>query len=276
MNSDPQPPPSSSTPTPPPPPRRGLAIASLVLGVLALLSSILVVGALFGLVGLILGVTHFTRRSGRNGLAWAGVILSVLGLAASIILGSMYMPFFKEALKAAREAQASLGGGASFDKWEGVLAPDFSVTTLDGQTLKLSELKGKRVVLDFWATWCPPCVKEIPHFIQLRKETPATDLVIVGISNEDADTLKPFVKQKGINYPIASAADLPAPYRDVTSIPTTFFLDRRGVIQKVAVGYHDLDDLKVNALAADGVGEPKPSPDATGATAEETRPLPPP
>jgi cytochrome c biogenesis protein CcmG/thiol:disulfide interchange protein DsbE len=254
------PPPIAPTP-PTPPPRLGLAIASLVLGVLGLLSSIFVIGALFGLVGLIFGILHVSRRSGRNGLAWGGVGLSMLGIVASVGLAALYLPFLKEGIKAAVQMQRNLGG-SGFEKWEGVLAPDFSVATLDGQAVKLSALRGKRVVLDFWATWCPPCVKEIPHFVQLRDETSAAELVIIGISSEDADTLKSFVKKHNVNYLIASADDLPSPYKDVTGIPTTFFIDRKGVIQNVFVGYHDFGQLKTHALAVDRVGEPKPTPDA--------------
>jgi peroxiredoxin len=165
---------------------------------------------------------------------------------------------FRGAVNAAQRAN----GGSTFDAWQGVLAPDISVTTLEGKTLKLSELKGKRVVLDFWATWCPPCRKEIPHFIELANGASPDELVIIGISSEDADTLKAFVKKNGINYPIALADDLPSPYSDVTGIPTTFFIDRQGVIQDVLVGYHDFNQLKSRALATDTVGEPKPAPNA--------------
>jgi cytochrome c biogenesis protein CcmG/thiol:disulfide interchange protein DsbE len=247
-----------------------LAIASLVLGLLALLSSLFVVGALFGLVGLLLGVVHLARRTGRNGLAWTGIGLSILGLVASVVLAAVYLPFLKEGFRAARQIMEQNSGGADFAKWEGVLAPDLSVTTLDGQAVKLSDFKGRRVVVDFWATWCPPCVKEIPHFIRLRHEVPADQLVLLGISDEDADTLKSFVKKHGVNYPIASADGLPAPYGDVTSIPTTFFIDRHGVIQKVMVGYHDFDELKTRALAEDWTGEPRSAPPAPASGLTET------
>jgi peroxiredoxin len=267
MNQDPQPPPFTQ---PTPRPRTGLAVASLVLGLLAFLSGILIVGAAFGILGLILGVVHlFRRNAGRRGLAWLGVLLSVIGIAASVAVVAVLLPHLPEAWKQIREAVATAqraGGGSAFDEWQGVLAPDFSVTTLDGKTIKLSELKGKRVVLDFWATWCPPCRKEIPHFIKLASEASPDELVIIGISSEDADTLKAFVKKNGINYPIASADDFPSPYKDVTGIPTTFFIDRQGVIQNVLVGYHDFDQLKTHALEADAVGEPKPAP-GTGQTA---------
>jgi peroxiredoxin len=239
-----------------------------VLGIIAILSSVFVIGAVFGLVGLILGIAHFMRRQGRNGMAWAGVVLSVLGIVVSVALVAAYVPIAKKVME-------ELGSGnwgpdqTEFAEWQGALAPNFSVTTLDGQTLQLSELKGKRVVLDFWATWCPPCVMEIPHFIKLRSENSADELVLVGISSEDENTLKSFVKKKGINYPIASADDLPSPYSEVTSIPTTFFIDRNGVIQSVLVGYHDLEVLKSHALAEDFEGEALTLPQPVDETSEE-------
>lgn len=263
----PSPPPATTQP--PPAPRLGLAVASLVLGILAFVSSIFVVGALFGLIGVILGVAHLLRRQGRNGMAWTGLVLSTLGILVGAGMGVVgfkvfrspeFQAQFKKVMESASRGGAPATQSDDFGDWLGVAAPDISVTTLDGQTLKLSELKGKRVVLDFWATWCPPCVQEIPHFIKLRSEAPTDDLAIVGISSEDAATLKSFVKKKGINYPIGSADDLPAPYKDVSGIPTTFFIDRKGVIQNVFVGYHDFANLKTHALAEDFAGEAKPAP----------------
>lgn len=272
MNAESQPPPLSQPPSPPPSPGIALAVASLVLGILALLSSPIVVGAFFGLMGLLMGVLHLARRTSRNGLAWAGMALSLLGIAASIGVAAWALPkakgFFQKVLvqMAAEET--------GFEQWKGVTAPDFTVTTLDGKQIRLGDLRGRRVILDFWATWCPPCVKEIPHFIQLRKELPESDLAIVGISNEDEPTLRDFVRRKGINYPIATASELPSPYKDVSAIPTTFIIDRRGVIQEVLVGYHDLESLRKHATAPDTSGEPKSAPGgaetpapATGATA---------
>ena len=263
-----------TTPSPPAPllaqsaPRLGLAVASLVLGILAFVSSFFVVGALFGLIGVILGVAHLLRRQGRNGMAWIGLVLSTVGILVgagsawwiSKNLVPKFQSEFKKAMDTASRGASPATESDDFGNWLGVAAPDISVTTLDGQTLKLSELKGKRVVLDFWATWCPPCVQEIPHFIKLRSEAAADQVAIVGISSEDTATLKSFVKKKGINYPIASADDLPAPYKDVSGIPTTFFIDRKGIIQNVFVGYHDFDNLKTHALAEDFAGEAKPAP----------------
>jgi len=109
------------------------------------------------------------------------------------------------------------------------------------------------VILDFWATWCPPCVKEIPHFVELRKTTSPDELVILGISDESPEILRAFVPKHNINYPIFSASDLPEPFPLVTSFPTTFFIDRNGVIQQVLEGYHDFDILKTNAIGPDYV-----------------------
>jgi peroxiredoxin len=257
---------ADSTPTPPSSSSLGLAIASLVLGIVSLVLSFLVVGGVLGLIGLALGLAHLVKKRRPAGMARWGTALSVLGLIASIGFAILYYSAYQKFSKLVESASQS--AGVDFTKWEGVIAPDLSVTTLDGRNMKLSELKGKRVVLDFWATWCPPCRKEIPHFVQLFSQTSRDDLVIIGISDEDAKTLNEFVKKEGVNYPIASAKNLPSPYADLQSIPTTFFIDRKGVIQTVAVGYHDYNDLKRDALAMDFPGEPKPAPAGPPALAD--------
>jgi peroxiredoxin len=141
--------------------------------------------------------------------------------------------------------------GGESGTWVGKAAPDFTVTDLQGNQITLSSLKGKRVILDFWATWCPPCRAEIPHFIELRKNVRANDLFIMGISSEDGVTLKNFVEENNINYPIARGEDLPAPYSGVTAIPTTFFIDRNGVIQNIEVGYRSYEVIYKNATSRD-------------------------
>jgi peroxiredoxin len=251
-----------NAPPPPPVPARagtGLAIASLALGVIACLLSLFVIGLVFGAVGLVLGLVHVLRRRGPAAMAWWGMSLSLVAIFISVGLGFLYLKGIREFKKVVASITSSATNNVAGD-WEGVLAPDFSVTTLDGKTIKLSDYKGKRVVLDFWASWWPPCVAEIPDLIKLQNDTSRDELVIIGVSQEDAGTLEAFAKKKGINYLVASATNLPAPFKDFETIPTTFFIDRKGVIQTVSVGGGGFDKLKDGAAAGDFKGEPRPEP----------------
>jgi peroxiredoxin len=229
-----------------------LAIASFTLGIISIALSLFIVGGILAIIGLILGIFHLKQHTASRAMAKWGVGLSVIALVASI--GAGYMNY-----RAYNTIKNSIAGGGEenneeFDEWQGVQAPDFNVTTLDGRQIHLSDLRGKRVVVDMWATWCPPCQMELPHFIRLVKESDANNLIVIGISNEAKDVLSKFAKQKGINYSIASSDDLLSPYKDVESIPTTFFIDRKGVIQTVFQGYHDYEALKSAALAEDFTG----------------------
>jgi len=247
------------TAIPPARPRTGLAIAALVLGVLALFSSILVVGAFLGLMAIVLGAIHIAKRKGPNGMAWTGIGLSILSILLSAGLGILYLKGIKAGFSAVQQewAQPKPAGtvDSEFSGWIGQQAPDITVTALNGKSYTLSELNGRRVVLDFWATWCPPCRQELPHFIQLAEENSTDDLLLIGISSEDEQTLKAFVAEEGVNYPIVSEADLPEPFNSIAAIPTTFFIDRNGIIQNVIVGYHDYEHLAELALAEDYDGE---------------------
>jgi peroxiredoxin len=118
-------------------------------------------------------------------------------------------------------------------------APDFELKGLDGKTVKLSEYRGKVVILDFWATWCPPCREEIPHFIKLQKELGDEGLAIIGVSLDQTDSpVKSFIKEHGINYPVVMGdRNLASKYGGVRAIPTTFVIDKKGEIAKKYVGY---------------------------------------
>lgn len=250
-------------------PKLGLAIACLIFGILALLGSVIVIGALFGLLGIAFGILHLSRREKSNGMAWTGLTLSTLSVIASVGMGFAYYKAANFLLEKFREGLAGVRTDHELSPWKGVAAPELSLTTLDGKTILLSDLKGKRVVLDFWATWCPPCVMEIPHFIQLRSDISEDDLVIIGISEEDAETLKAFAARQRVNYPIVSADSLPAPFDNVMTVPTTFFIDRNGIIQEIAVGYHTLSQLKELATASDYMGPRKSAPPIDGMTDAE-------
>ncbi len=233
----------------------GLAVASFVLGLISLPFAFFVIGLIPGLIGLILAIVHLHKKRLFRAMATWGLVLSCLGCLASAGLGTYYGISIYTTYKFMNVMDFG-ESGHMFDKFIGTESPDFTMTDIQGNETKLSELKGKRVILDFWATWCPPCRKEIPHFIELRKETEPDKLAIIGISDEDIEKLREFATEKKINYTIATAGDLPAPYSDITSIPTTFFIDSKGIIQSVFSGYHSLDALKENALAPDYQPEP--------------------
>lgn len=229
-----------------------LAVCSLVLGILGLLTSFVFVGGVLGIAGAICGVVH-QRRAGKGGMAAMGTALSVVSMVVAIGMGGFVLwmvnrPEFKK-------MRDQMAGQGAWAEWIGKPMPDLVVKTLDGGEFSLATMKGRPVVIDFWATWCPPCVKEIPHFVSLRGEVPEGDLAMVGISGEDADVLEKFIRKNGINYPIASASKFGKPYSMVTGIPTTFFIDRNGVLKDVAVGYHDLATLRAKAMGADWRGE---------------------
>lgn len=117
-------------------------------------------------------------------------------------------------------------------------APDFSLEALDGKTIRLSDYKGKVIILDFWATWCPPCKAEIPFFIELMKQYNKEDLQIIGIALDDIGRVRNFVKQNGMNYPVAIAdQNTPIAYGGIQGIPTTFVIDKDGYIIQRYVGY---------------------------------------
>ena len=226
---------------PPGPPMRRLAISLLVLGFLALVLSPSLFGRLLGAAGIVVAILHIWKYFSERRLGRLAVWLSIFGVIASVGFYLFYSSSFKglKSLWAPASAPPS-----ALANWEGLAAPDLSVTTVDGKTFQLSLLRGKWVVLDFWATWCPPCVREIPHFIQLENETTRKNLVIIGISDEETNILNEFINKRGINYPIASGHDMVAPYSDVSAIPTTFLIDRHGIIQSVLTGYHDLEFLR--------------------------------
>ena len=128
--------------------------------------------------------------------------------------------------------------------WVGKPAPELKMVDLDGKIHRISRQKGKKVILDFWASWCPPCKKAIPDLIKLAGSG-GSDLVILGLSDEPTDKLAPFVKEAKMNYPvIAYKEKLPAPYGQVTGLPTLFLIDSEGIIRDVLVGYHEPEVLQ--------------------------------
>lgn len=124
-------------------------------------------------------------------------------------------------------------------KFDGEEAPEFSLKSVDGKTVKLSDFKGKIVIIDFWATWCPPCRRGIPDLVAIQNEF-KDKVVIVGISLDREKTIKDvpgFVKDYGINYPIVYGDEkVVTSYGGIQSIPTSFIVDKKGNVADMHVG----------------------------------------
>ncbi len=121
-------------------------------------------------------------------------------------------------------------------------APSFTLQDLKGNQISLSDFQGKVVVLDFWATWCPPCVKEIPHFIELYTQYKDRGFAMVGISVDRGgiSLVKSFAQKYRVNYPILMAdGQVQKEYGGIPSIPTTFVIDKAGNIRQKYIGYRE-------------------------------------
>ena len=126
----------------------------------------------------------------------------------------------------------------------GAAAPDFQLKTLAGDTVKLSDLRGKKVMLNFWATWCPPCKAEMPEMEQFSKQI-GDDTVILAVNIDPQLDVQGFVNENKITFPILlDAEDKVNEAYQVLSIPTTYFINSKGIIQNKYTGSMKIDIMK--------------------------------
>lgn len=137
------------------------------------------------------------------------------------------------------------------------LAPDFTLTTLDDQEITLSKLKGKVVLLDFWATWCGPCRESIPHLVHLYKTYRENGFEMIGISLDKGDpqVVRNFVKSMDIPYPIVIAPEEVIRNYKVSKIPTSFLIDKEGKIRESITGFNSTIAQQMTAKVADLTSE---------------------
>ena len=114
---------------------------------------------------------------------------------------------------------------------------DFTLQSIDGENFTLSKLKGNVIIVDFWATWCPPCRNSIPALSKLYDKYHDRGFMILGISTEDVNTLREFRDAQQIPYPILSATNEVVKAYEVTAIPKMFFFDKTGAVRKTQTGY---------------------------------------
>ena len=123
----------------------------------------------------------------------------------------------------------NLGAG----KLQGKPAPDFTLTSLDGKAMKLSDFHGKAVLLNFWATWCEPCKIEMPWFVDLQKKYEAQGFTVIGVAMDDSSPsdISDFAKKMGVNYPILIGKETVGDqYGGIPYLPSSFYIDRDGKV----------------------------------------------
>lgn len=171
------------------------------------------------------------RGGGRSPLA--------LVVAAVVIAGMLYFGFHM-----ARRTGGSAGtpGIAKI-----TTAPDFTLDSLEGKSMRLSDLRGKAVLLNFWATWCGPCKIEMPWFVELQNQYGPQGLQVVGVAMDDSskDDIAKFAKDMGVNYPVLLGKEAVGDaYGGVPALPETFFIGRDGKIVDKIIGLKGRSDIE--------------------------------
>jgi peroxiredoxin len=166
------------------------------------------------------------------------VTVSILALAAATMLK------LGAARRSARKIQAVTAAVCQ-------TYPEFALKDLSGKQVKLSDYRGKIVVVNFWATWCAPCRMEIPAFIKLREQYRAKGLEVIGISldtEDDSEGVATFVSSVRINYPVVVGnKEVVEAFGPINAIPTTFIIDRQGRIKGRHLGMLSFDEVE-NAI----------------------------
>lgn len=155
-------------------------------------------------------------------------------MAALLVLGGLWM-----FLSRVPPAQTT-GGAPPPSPRQGFSAPDFTLSTLTGESVTLSDLRGQVVVLNFWASWCPPCRAEMPAIERVYRDLQPQGLVVLAVNTtyQDSESAAAnFVAEFGLTFPILMdrRGEVSNRYQ-LRGLPSTYFVDRRGVIRAVVVG----------------------------------------
>lgn len=167
-------------------------------------------------------------------LAFVGILISGCGAAPPVAVGNKPVSINDQPLRDAPSRPLKPIG-------------EMNWTTFEGPVQKLKDFQGKVVILDFWATYCPPCIEEIPHLKELKK-TYGDDLVLIGLhvgGEEDRPKVPEFVERLGIDYPLATPEDSLTSFifGQESAIPQTAIFDRSGKLVKKIVGFNQ--EIKV-------------------------------
>jgi thiol-disulfide isomerase/thioredoxin len=188
----------------------------------------------------------------------------------AILIVTVSAMFYASARKA--RSSAALAGSPASVKLSGDIrgkvAPDWELNTLDGKPVRLSDFKGKAVLLNFWATWCGPCKIEMPWFVELNKEFAPQGLVIIGIAMEDtkSEEIAKFAKEMGVDYTILRGKEaVGEAYGGVLGLPTTFYIGRDGKLVDQSTGLVSRSEIvdHIKEALAQGAGAAVASGNAT-------------
>ncbi|WLR52566.1 TlpA disulfide reductase family protein [Bacillus tianshenii] len=135
---------------------------------------------------------------------------------------------------------------------KGAVAPNFTLTTLEGEQMTLQDLKGKKVMVNFWASWCPPCRAEMPEMQEFHENYADKDVVILAVNatqteKNEAD-VKQFVEEFGLTFPVLMDGNgkVNTDLYNVVSLPTTYFIDSNGKLQNQMIGAMSYDQMVTN------------------------------
>jgi peroxiredoxin len=183
-------------------------------------------------------------------------ILALAAIAAGTILYSC-----SRCRPAEITQTASAAGGLK-------IAPDFQLKDANGANVKLSDYRGKVVLLNFWATWCGPCKMEIPWFVQFQQQYRSKGFEVLGVAMDDDGwtAVKPYIAEKKMNYRVVLGSDQVANlFGGIDSLPTTFVIDQQGKIEATHIGLINRSEYQkeiegllscsqaTNKIAADGI-----------------------
>ncbi|MGD8821744.1 MAG: redoxin domain-containing protein [Anaerolineales bacterium] len=167
------------------------------------------------------------KRWVQNRPVWLAMV------ALTAVLGGLW-------INVNRVPAAETSGGLIPSPRQGFLAPDFTLRSLEGESFTLSDLRGQVVVVNLWATWCPPCRAEMPALQSAYGSYRGEGLVLLAVNSTDQDTLaavEGFVDEYGLTFPILLDVEgIVSRLYQLLALPSTFFIDRQGVIQNVVIG----------------------------------------
>lgn len=178
--------------------------------------------------------------------------IAIIVLAVSIVVVNFWKPFSKEenitttglTMDQESPSNENIPAVNPSKVQEGRTAPDFQLTTLPGDSVKLSDYRGKKVILNFWATWCPPCKAEMPHMQNFYENNKENGIEILAVNLTDIDKgrtqIEHFVQDYGLTFeiPLDEEGSIGKQYQ-AFSIPTSYIIDSNGVISKKIIGPMD-------------------------------------